>query len=424
MIEFLLKGLLRDRHRSLFPVLVIAGGVMITVLTYCYLLGFEDDLIRNNAKLNTGHLKVTTRGYAENADQSPNDLALSNVSRLIAELRRDYPELDWVARIRFGGLLDIPDSSGETRSQGPVYGVGLALLRNGSTEVKRLNLEDALARGRLPDSPGEIILSDRFAEKLGVEIGESATLISSTADGSMAVQNFIVAGTIRFGIGPLDRNAMLADISDIRYALAMEDQAGEILGYFPDLIYDKSAAAEIAEDFNRRHGVSGDDFSPVMQTLEEQNGLGELLDYTHREMLLIITIFIVVMSIVLWNAGLLSGLRRYREMGIRLALGESKGHVYWSLVHESILIGFVGSVLGAAVGLGVSYYLQKVGLDISGMMRGNTMLISNVIRARVTTAGYFIGFIPGMVATVLGTGISGIGIFKRQTAQLFKELEA
>jgi putative ABC transport system permease protein len=51
------------------------------------------------------------------------------------------------------------------------------------------------------------------------------------------------------------------------------------------------------------------------------------------------------------------------------------------------------------------------------------MMMSNVIRARITSFTYIIGFLPGLLATLLGTAISGIGIYKRQTAQLFKELE-
>ena len=82
MIQFLLKGLLRDRHRSLFPVLIVTGGVAITVLIYCYLLGFADDTIRTNAKLDTGHVKIMTRAYAEIASQVPNDLAFRILTRL------------------------------------------------------------------------------------------------------------------------------------------------------------------------------------------------------------------------------------------------------------------------------------------------------------------------------------------------------
>jgi putative ABC transport system permease protein len=46
------------------------------------------------------------------------------------------------------------------------------------------------------------------------------------------------------------------------------------------------------------------------------------------------------------------------------------------------------------------------------------------IRARITPADYYLGFIPGLISTVIGTMLSGIGIYKRQTAKLFKELEA
>ena len=41
----------------------------------------------------------------------------------------------------------------------------------------------------------------------------------------------------------------------------------------------------------------------------------------------------------------------------------------------------------------------------------------------VTPLSFVIGFFPGMLATFFGTAISGIGIYKRQTSQLFKELE-
>jgi putative ABC transport system permease protein len=137
-----------------------------------------------------------------------------------------------------------------------------------------------------------------------------------------------------------------------------------------------------------------------------------------------VVMFIGIMSIVIWNAGLMSGIRRYSEIGVRLAIGESKGHVYGSLLVESVMIGIVGSLVGTVLGLFFSYLLQEIGVDVSAIMQGATMMISNVIRARVTPVAAVIGFVPGLLGTVLGTMMAGIGIFKRQTAQLFKELEA
>ena len=46
------------------------------------------------------------------------------------------------------------------------------------------------------------------------------------------------------------------------------------------------------------------------------------------------------------------------------------------------------------------------------------------IQPRITPRDFYIGVIPGLFSTVLGTMLSGRGIYKRQTARLFKELEA
>ena len=424
MTKFLLKGLFRDRNRSLFPVLIVTVGVATSVVMYCFIHGFMDEAVRGNARLDTGHVKVMTRGYREIATQLPNDMALTGVDSLIAVLERGYPELEWAPRIKYGGLLDIPDESGETRAQGPTLGIAVDLFGGGSREAERLQLAGALVRGRLPEKPGEILVSEEFAENLGVGIGETATLISATSYGSMAVQNFTVAGTLRFGIGPLDRNMMIADIEDIRYALDLPDGAGELLGFFPNLVYNEYEADRITASFNNGVETPHNDFSPVMVTLRDQNGLGEYLDIARFRISIILFIFFFVMSIVLWNAGLMSGIRRYGEIGVRLAIGESKGHVYTAMLSESFLIGIIGSITGTAVGLAVSYYLQEQGLDISGMMKESTVLIANIIRAKIDPPAYYIGFVPGLLATFLGSAVSGIGIFKRQTAQLFKELEA
>mgnify|MGYP001822402105 CR=1 FL=1 len=233
MIKFLIKGILRDRSRSLIPVLVVVIGVFLTVLFYCYMGGAVSNFIDTGAKFDSGHVKIMSRAYADNSNQMPNDLAYIGVDRLIQELKQDFPEFVWTTRIRFGGLLDVPDEKGETRSQGPVAGLAFDLFSDDSLEWELLGIEDSIVRGNAPDEPGEILISDEFANRLGISPGETATLIGSTMYGSMAAANFTVSGTVRFGISALDRGAMVADVKDIQTALDMEDAAGEILAYGP-----------------------------------------------------------------------------------------------------------------------------------------------------------------------------------------------
>ena len=93
------------------------------------------------------------------------------------------------------------------------------------------------------------------------------------------------------------------------------------------------------------------------------------------------------------------------------------------MVLESVMVGIAGSIIGTAIGLGVSYYMQVKGLDISSMMRNSTMISAGTMRAHVTWLSYVLGFLPGLFAPILGTLFAGVGIYRRQTSQLFKELE-
>jgi putative ABC transport system permease protein len=423
MIRFLFKGLVRDRARSLLPFLTVVLGAMLTVVGFSWSNGAISLIVESGAKFSSGHVKVMTRAYAREADLAPSDLALMDVAALTAELERDYPELAWTPRIKFGGLIDIPDENGETRVQGPAAGLAVDLRSPGSPERALLNLDKAVVRGRLPEKPGEILLSDGFASRLGIGPGSTATLIGATMYGAMVIHNFTVSGTVQFGISAMDRGAMLADIADVQAALDMEDAAGEILGFDRDSIYRDDEASALAAAFNAAHRGEEDEFAPVMLTLREQ-GMAQLLDLATSVYTLMLIFFILVMSVVLWNAGLMGSLRRYGEFGIRLALGEDKGRLYRSLIGEGIIIGILGSPVGTAVGLAASYYLQTKGLNIGSMMKNATMLINDVLRARVTAGSYVIGFVPGLAATFLGRAVSGIGIYKRQTSQLAKEFES
>jgi putative ABC transport system permease protein len=397
---------------------------MLTVILHAYMKGFMGDTIEMNARFNYGHLKVTTLPYAENISQLPNDLAILEAGKLMTDLETLFPEVEWSQRIQFAGLMDSPDENGETREQGPAMGMGIDILSPGSTEPQRLNLQKSIVRGNMPDSSRELLLSENFSRKLMVNPGDKVTFIGSTMNGSMAVQDFIVAGTLLFGTEALDRGTFIADISDVRTALDMIDATGEISGFFRTGFYDDDSAVEVSEKFNSLHSGDNDEYKPVMKSLSQQGSMGTYVKMSDYWANYITLFFVFAMSLVLWNAGLLGGLRRYGEIGIRLAMGEEKGHVYRTMIFESVMIGLAGSVIGTLSGLFFAWLLQKYGIDISGLMKTSSLMMPPTIRARITPPDFFIGFIPGLFSTVLGTMLSGRGIYKRQTARLFKELES
>lgn len=419
MTLFLAKGLWRDRSRSLFPFITVTLGVALVVLLDCYLRGTTEAMLSTSANFVYGHLRVGTRAYNRSGADPTGETALLGADSILADLKRTFPDCIWVSRIRFGGLIDIPDSSGQTRLQSPFNGLAVDLSPQ-SPEHRLLRLQRSLISGRLPSSPDEVLLSDTFARRLGVYTGSQLTLISTTMNGALAIRNFTLSGTVRFGISTLDRSAILASIEGVRHALDMADATSEILGFLPNGHYDDRRAEQLAATYNAKHPPR-EEFDPEMATMRTVSGLGSMFDLIGTASVVIVAVFVLAMSIVLWNAGLMGILRRYGEIGIRLAIGESKGDVYRSLLAEASLLGLAGSITGTLVGLGFSYYLQEVGINISGMMPNATMVIDDVLRARISRSSYLIGFLPGLLATFIGAAISGRMVFRRQTAQLARE---
>ncbi len=348
MLKFIFKGLIRDKSRSLLPIIVVSIGVFLTVFMSGWIGGIFGDMIDLSANFVNGHVKVMTRSYAENENQLPNDLALLEVEELMETLGAENPNMDWVKRIQFGGLLDIPDENGETRAQGPAAGKAIDLFSPSSKEVERMNIEKAMVKGKLPTQSGEALISNDFAERFNLNLGEEVTLFGSTMNGSMVFETFKVSGTLSFGNIMLDRGAIIIDITDAQRALDMEDAASEILGFFKGTTYDDLRADSLKTTFNLAYSDEADEFSPQMFKLRELGGMDEYITMADNMSSLFVIIFVFAMSIVLWNTGLLGGLRRYSEYGVRLALGEDKGHIYTTIILEAILIGIVGSILGTA----------------------------------------------------------------------------
>jgi len=422
MIKFILKGIIRDKNRSRLPVLVVSIGVTISVFFYCYITGFMGDIVSFTAKFSSGHVKIVTRGYLDNLDISPLDLALDNSSEMVSRLENMYPNTEWAERIQFGGLIDLPDENGETKEQGPAAGIAIDLLSGNPNEIERMDLNRVLVKGSIPDEPGEILLSDEFASKLGANPGDEITFIGTTMYGGMSIVNFNISGTIKFGMSALDRGAIIVDLEDARNAMDMQDASSEILGFNDIDYYDNELATSMMNEFNSSF-IGDTEFDPVMIRLKDQNDLGSLLDMMDGMVGIVISVFLIALSVILWNTGLIGGIRRYGEVGIRLAIGEMKGHIYRSMILESLSIGIIGSIIGTIFGLAFSYLLQEKGIDVSGMMKDSTMLFPGVIRARVTPVAFYLGFFPGILSTVFGTMLSGIGIYRRQTATLAKELQ-
>jgi len=429
MIRWVVRGILRDKTRSLFPFLVVAVGVALVVILLGFMEGILMGMLDATANLDTGHLRVVNKAFFEEEHLLPMDRALAAQRETLARLRKNSdPKIRWSPRIRWGAILDVPDENGETVSQTPVSGLAIDLFSPDSPERARLKLADSMTQGRLPRQPKEMVIGYQLAETLGIEPGKTVTLIGQSFDGGLAADNYRVVGFIRFGVFAMDKKMALIDLADAQDTFYMQDMVTDWLGFLPAGVpvsdyekYKTSLAARL-QTWRHPQAWAADD-EPIVLTILDQRGLGALTNKFYIIRDVIVAIFVFLMVLVLWNAGLLNGIHRYGEMGLRLALGETHRHLLLSLLVEAFVIGVAGSIAGSVVGGGVVYYLQEVGIDMGDNFAQTGLMLSDVARGRLSVHGFVQGIVPGLTAGVLGTFIAALGIFNRSEANLFRELE-
>ena len=432
MIRWLLKGIWRDKTRSLFPFLVITVGVTLLI----YLLGFMEGtfagMIDMSAHLDTGHLRFVNKPFYDEEHLVPLDRALAGQKETLQWLQQNGdPRIEWSPRIRWGALMDVPDEKGETKSQTPVIGIAIEILEEDSTERERLNLEQSVIEGVVPSHAKEMLVGYKLAEALGLSLGDQVTLLGQNFDGGMATDNYRVVGFIRFGLAAMDKKMALIDLADAQQTFYMEDMVTDFLGFLPASVgyleYDQLKQNIMdhlsALKQNPPKDWASDDEPLILSVLDQRN-LRELSIKFELVDDVVIGVFTFLMVLVLWNAGLLNGVHRYGEMGLLLALGETHKKLISLMALEALVIGILGSAAGCLIGGGLVYYLQEVGISTHGIFETSGLMMSDTIRARVSLSAFVFAVIPGVTASVLGNLIANLAIFQRSEANLFRELEA
>jgi len=432
MIVFLFRGILRDKSRFLFPFSVVSIGVALVVALVGFMEGVFMGMIDMTAKLNTGHLRLVNKPFYDEEHLYPLDRALAAQKETSIWLKKNSTSnIEWSPRIRWGALIDVPDTNGNTRSQTPVVGMALDLKSKNSSEIRRLKLKKSLIKGQLPQKSNEMLMGNSLAQNLDVTLGQSVTIIGQSFDGGLVADNYLVVGLIRFGVTAMDKKMVLIDLADAQSTFYMENMVTDWLGYLPSSFsFDHYIKAKKSINFNLNTWMKNPpndwakDDQPIAISILDQQNMGSMVKTFTVIKSSVVGIFTFLMILVLWNAGVLSGIHRYGEMGLRLAFGEPHWKLIFTLGIEGLFIGILGSIFGCFFGGSFAWYLQEVGLNMGDTFAKSGLMINDVVRARLTIDGFIQGILPGIFASVAGTLVASFAIFKRSEENLFRELEA
>jgi putative ABC transport system permease protein len=234
-----------------------------------------------------------------------------------------------------------------------------------------------------------VAVSHRVARLLALEVGSRVILQVRTHRGAMNALDVAVSGITTTSNPALDSLGLF-----VPAALTHKLLATDLPSHLSVTLRSRSAAAPFAQQLARALGSA----ASVVTWREETEELIRIQDVRRRALDLVMAILMALAAFGIVNTVLMAAYERVREIGTLRSLGMTEGGVLKLFVSEGLLIGLVGSFLGAAWGAGLTYYWSVHPIDFSKAIEqsGGSYSVSALVYTRLS---------PQVVLLTVGLGV-------------------
>jgi len=209
--------------------------------------------------------------------------------------------------------------------------------------------------------PKGIVLGDKLAAAIGVEVGSEVVVLTPAADGSTGNDVYTVAGIFRTGFDAIDQGLVLMRISSLQELLRLPTHRIHEIGI---KLYDNEAATATAAALEAQLGKIVPARARAWAELAPE--LADYVQFNSRVTLILFAIFFLLAAMGIVNTMLMAIIDRTRELGMLMAVGMRPVEIVGLIVAEAACLAGAGLVLGAVIGAPILWYLQVHGLNLSG----------------------------------------------------------
>lgn len=324
---------------SLISILGVAVGVMALVIALALMTGLQGEL-QSRILGSNPHIYVwNTKGIVD--------------YRAEADRLRGVPHVTGAAPAILGqGLMSA------SRETAPVQVKGI----DPALESQVTDLDAAMLRGHLEglgasaaDTVPGIAIGRDLAAKLGVDIGDSVTLL--TPQGTLSPMGMMprsrrlrVVGVFSLGLYEFDSTYGFVSL-DVAKRLFDKDQV-DLIQVRVDDVY---AAPRIAASIPQRLGAQylTEDWSAMNKSLFSALSLEKIAISLTIGLIVMVAALNIVASLILLV------MEKHRDIAILKTMGAGAGSVTAVFMMQGLIIGLVGTSAGASAGYGLSYVLDR-----------------------------------------------------------------
>ena len=378
-----LRNVLRRYGRTTLSMVSIVAGVMVLIVGRAFIGGSKENIIRAQIDSVSGHVVVTPAGYPEGGVRHPVDTLIRLEPSTAAWLKANSQA--WTLRTLF-----VPRA---------VNGVDALRVRafgfDPATDAAVFPRRDWRIRGETPTDG--VLVSVGVGRILDVEPGDALVFETRTTAGALNALRLRVQGVLRTGNPTIDRVGVFVPRAVQQQLIRSEER----FSHLAVRLEDRNEAETVANELRRRFGES----ARVRTWQQETEGMIELQDLRQGILDVIALVLMAIAATGIANTVLMAAYERVREIGTLRAMGLTRLGVVGLFVAEGVVMGAVGSAVGALGGALLVKRWAARGIDLSPLVdsAGSTGAYDSIPFSAMLYLEY-------STPTVLGAALFGLTV--------------
>lgn len=344
------RNIWRNKRRSLIIITAIAVGLLCGLFASAVMFGMGDSLINTTIDRDLGHIQLHTKTFED--DKLLTD-TIPAAQKILSEIKTQPNLTGASARLIIEGMISSATSSGGVRITGIVP----------EDETNVTTIHDQIVTGSYfeSDEANQILLGYKLAENLGIREKSRVVLSFQGLDGSIIYGAFRVTGIFRTESTMFDRSTVFLRESDLLILLDSEPIYHEIVVRANSVQNVDSIYESLQANYNYLSVKNWKYLAPELKLMDEMIGL-------QLNIFLGVILFALLFGIT--NTMLMSVLERVREFGVLMAIGMKKRRVFSMIILETIVLSFIGGIVGMILASITIAYFGIAGIDLSAFAAG------------------------------------------------------
>lgn len=206
------------------------------------------------------------------------------------------------------------------------------------------NFEEAVIDGEQPSAENEVLIGKELAEEAELSIGDTLEFAATTD----SLSELEVVGIFDLGVTSLNESWVVSELATAQEVFEEDNQLTNIETQVDDVFAADTIASDILNEI-------GDDNFEITNWKEENESLLSGLSGQSVSSYMIQVFVLVAVLLGIASVLAISAVQKSKQLGILKAMGIKDKIAGRIFLFQGFILGTIGSILGALVGIGLMY---------------------------------------------------------------------